>query len=218
MSEKNELQEYCVRHDLGLPVYESRNQGLQHQLEWYASVTIHKINKTVRTTTAAKSKVTAEKQAAGLMIQQLAQPVISIPQVHTVEYIYLIDLENKPCFRQKFQLNALYIGFISTSHDCCGKYANWHKCDGDDLKQMVGGTNYKLIYYIEGGVNDLVDHHMTLAVYPVVNYVMTMATTPTIVIVSGDHAGWCTRNCLEKVATWRNLTLKIINAASIEFG
>ena len=156
--------------------------------------------------------------------------------------IYLIDLENKPAFRTKTKNNCLYIGFINSIHHSLIKYNNWYKCISDDLAQEITTSkSNKLLYLIEGGTVDLVDHFMTAFVYPIVNFVQKMhsefenanASTDSIYnscivsksieqqetilhIISGDHAGWCTRACFEKVIKWRKITnIVVTNAASI---
>lgn len=97
------------------------------------------------------------------------------------------------------------------------KYSKWHKCKSDNiLKELQDSQNNRLLYLIEGGVSDLVDHFMTLLIYPVINYIKQIEILPTIIIVSGDHAAWCTKTCLEKVLKWHNIQVEsIINTITI---
>ncbi|XWV26609.1 double-stranded RNA binding motif-containing protein [Tupanvirus soda lake] len=131
--------------------------------------------------------------------------------------IYLIDLENKPSFRCKFKNNCLYIGFINSIHHSLVKYNGWHKCRSDNLlHEITLSENNKLIYLIDGGTVDLVDHFMTAFVYPVVEYIKEIDGTPSVHIISGDHAGWCTRACLEKILKWRKMNIDVNNSAVID--
>ena len=132
--------------------------------------------------------------------------------------IYLIDLENKPSFRTKIKNNCLYIGFINSIHHSLVKYKHWYKCKSDDIAKELSVTkNNKLLYLIEGGTVDLVDHFMTAFIYPLVNFIQEQQPETTVYIISGDHAGWCTRACFEKILKWKKINnIEIINAASID--
>lgn len=132
--------------------------------------------------------------------------------------IYLIDLENKPAFRCKIRDECLYLGFINSIHHSIDKYNTWHKSQTDNiLDEITTSNNNKLLYLIEGGTTDLVDHFMTVFSYPIVRYIQdNYLINVHVYIISGDHAGWCTRACLEKVFKWHNMTgIKITNSANI---
>lgn len=135
-----------------------------------------------------------------------------------IEKIYIIDLENKPSFKHKTKSNSLYIGFLSSIHHSIEKYQHWHYCELDNLEEVLEESqNNKLLYVIDGGTADLVDHFMTVFLYPVVNYIQTHNTVTTIKIISGDHAGWYTRACLEKILKWKKIfNIQINNTISIE--
>ena len=135
-----------------------------------------------------------------------------------INNIYFIDLENKPCFvRTDFKNDTLYIGFINSIHHSVVKYDDWYKCTKDDIAaEIVTSGKNRLMYLVEGGTPDLADHFMTAMLYPLVDYVQKTHITPHIRIVSGDHAGWCTRACLERILKWRNITnVEITNTATI---
>ena len=271
MSEKNTLQEYCQKNKLSMPIYHSWSKGEPHRLSWSASVTIkiHDKNITIDTIVPISSKISAEKQAARMMLDYIEneklddhnkisnltklknKTKLSIISTHKsvfsnkydtniiddidniddidivdnnndnsdfINNIYLIDLENKPCFKYTVKNNSLYIGFLNSIHHSINKYNHWHKCKTDDIaKEIEKSRNCKLLYLVDGGINDLVDHFMSLFVYPIVNYIMDKNITPVISIISGDHAGWCTRTCLEKVLKWRkNDSIEIINSGSMD--
>lgn len=135
--------------------------------------------------------------------------------------IYLIDLENKPCFKKNVEINNLYIGFINSIHHSVSKYDSWHLCKTDDInKEITSSNSNKLLYLIDGGTPDLVDHFITLFIYPLINYLWNVfkeKNFPTIVIISSDHAGWCTRICLEKVLKWHKFhDIEIENSNQIK--
>lgn len=131
--------------------------------------------------------------------------------------IYLIDLENKPIFKLKTKSNSLYIGFLNSLHHSIIKYKQWHICKSDNIiMELSSSQNNKLLYLIEGGTSNLVDHFMTCFSYPVVNYISVSNISPTIFIISGDHAGWCTRICLEEILKWKKIkNIEIKNSPSI---
>ncbi|AGF85506.1 double-stranded RNA binding motif-containing protein [Moumouvirus goulette] len=131
--------------------------------------------------------------------------------------IYLLDLENRPMHELKTNPNCIYIGFLNTIHHSVPKYNKWYRCQSDIItKELKDGQNNKLLFLIEGGVSDLVDHLMTLLIYPVVNYIKQLEIPPSIYIVSGDHAAWCTKTCLEKVLKWHDIKVEsIINTITI---
>lgn len=306
MSEKNILQEYCQLNKLALPIYQSWSEGSAHQLQWSASATITNNHKDiiVSTIVPTSSKVSAEKQAARLMLDRIKSknkpnhvksrleklsekmdekmndknknslklmsqdkiiklktksihesisdetineiyddPLILEDEINSdqsskkgesedesvnesvdvfkdkiftstvFDNIYLIDLENKPCFKHKFNKKSLYIGFINSIHHSVKKYSDWHECCNDQIE--IKNTN-KLLYLIEGGIPDLVDHFITMFIYPLIQFISNLKIKPIINIISGDHAGWCTRICLEKVLKWKNISgIEIKNIGNI---
>ena len=137
--------------------------------------------------------------------------------IYKIENIYIIDLENKPQFKldgSRYN-NCLFIGFINSTHNSLQRYTSWHICASDDIHREFT-TNNCLLYLIEGGNPDLADHFMTMFIYPLINYLDNLKTTPTINIISGDHAGWCTRICLEQALKWKNKNnIKIHNSIFI---
>ena len=133
--------------------------------------------------------------------------------------IYLIDLENKPFFKKEnnFKEGSIYIGFLNSIHHTVKKYKSWRMCQTDQLdKEIKSSTTNKLLYVVDGGTADLVDHFMTAFIYPVLKYIKDTNIKPTIYIISGDHAGWCTRTCFEKVMKWNSFQLNIINDTDIQ--
>lgn len=126
--------------------------------------------------------------------------------------IYLIDLENKPQLSAQFEDDSLYIGFIGSLHHSVSKYANWHTCNSDNIEhEVLHSNNNKLLYLIDGGTKNLVDHFITSFIYPLIYYTSSKHIKITITIVTGDNAGWCTRSCLEKIVSWRKINNIIVN-------
>lgn len=132
--------------------------------------------------------------------------------------IYFIDLENSPAFKIIADPNALYIGFINSIHHSMIKYKHWHICSSDSIESEIteSGKN-KLLYQIDGGTNDLVDHFMSTCLYPLVDFLIKYSNCQNVYIVTNDHAGWCTRSCLERILIWKKIiNVKIINASKID--
>ncbi len=71
---------------------------------------------------------------------------------------------------------------------------------------------------IDGGVTDLADHFMTSFIYPIIEFINQQNhPIKSIIIVSGDHAGWCNRYCFEKILKLKNMTnVTIENISSIK--
>ena len=226
-----------------MPKYVTQSEGQHHQLQWYSTVTIIFGDKNIdiTTTTPSNSKIASELQVASLMLTKLKSiddmdktklssditklkliPDTTKPKViiklnpTTFTCINLIDLENKPCFKKNISDHSLYIGFINSIHHSVDKYNTWHTCCTDDIKsEIVESNNNKLLYLIDGGIADLADHFMTVLTYPLVHFIKDFDQKYTINIISGDHAGWCTRACLEKVIKWNNLSNVEINNTAI---
>lgn len=133
------------------------------------------------------------------------------------ETIVLVDLENKPMFKSKCRPDVLFIGFHNTIHHSVPKYLTWHICQYSDIcMEMASSESNKLLYLIEGGVTDLVDHYMTMFTYPLGTYVKKNPKVKRICILTGDHAGFCTKGCLEKVFEWMGIKdIQIKNIGSV---
>lgn len=127
--------------------------------------------------------------------------------------IYFIDLENKPAFKYKPNDSSIFIGFINSIHNSLPKYSDWHKCQSDNIWTELLNKNRKLIYIIDGGISDLSDHFITAMLYPLVEFISKNNISCTVHIISGDHASWCTRACLEKILKWRKMDyVNVVNA------
>ena len=137
--------------------------------------------------------------------------------LNKITSIYLIDLENKPSANLKAANNCIYVGCLNSIHHSVQKYESWIKCGSDKIdKEITQSLSTKLLYLIDGGTADLVDHFMTVLVYPIVDFIQQYKLSPTINIISGDHAGWCTRACIEKILKWRSMSnVNIVNAVHI---
>lgn len=238
MSAKNKLQEYLQQNKLSLPSYTSKSAGLPHQLKWASAITISDLNIELETDNQFNSKVEAE-QAVALsalnIIKKKTNPYTksnssgsvsdsskshsNIFNISDIKNIILIDLENKPVFTQSAILNPhnLYIGFHNSVHHSLPKYSDWHRCHTDNIStELESAQSNLLLYLIEGGVLDLVDHFMTAFCYPLVTYIKTNKLIAMIYILSGDHAGFCTKACLEKTFEWMQMDkLPIRNIGSI---
>ena len=206
MSYKNILQEYCQKNKIQLPRYISQSIGLQHQLDWYTTIEFPSKNISIRTPTPSVSKILAEQSAAELLVKKLrinpdSEPEIIVPLKHPtlrVLKLYIIDLENKPCFNKEPESNQIYIGFNHALHHSIQKYSHWHLASTADIEaELARSKNNKLLYLINGGVSNLVDHFMTMFVWPITVFV-SKNPVEIIYIVSGDMASFCTKICLEK--------------------
>ena len=245
MSGKNALQEFCQQNRMDLPIYQTWSTGKANELNWFARATICYLGQTItkETDISSKTKVDAEKVVATKMLNSIKTFIGQAEsQINKIQYqaplsvlnpvaptlsckkIYLIDLENKPVFKSVFTSDALYIGFTTSQHHSMDKYETeaWHRCGSDDFISKVGKSiTNRFIYEIDGGIADVADHLMTLFIYPLVyflrnSYMFSDGIYPQIIIVTGDHAGFCTKSCLQKCLVWHNMkNIEIKNQSTI---
>ena len=207
MSYKNILQEYCQKNKIQLPRYTSQSIGLQHQLDWYTTIEFPSKNISIRTPTPSVSKILAEQSAAELLVKKLRiqsnsesenEIIVSKQTTPHILKLYIIDLENKPCFNKEPESNQIYIGFNHALHHSIQKYSHWHLASTADIEtELTRSKNNKLLYLINGGVSNLVDHFMTMFVWPITVFI-SKNPVEIVFIVSGDMASFCTKICLEK--------------------
>lgn len=211
MSAKNELQEYCQMRKISIPVYKSISFGEAHKPNWLSELYIPDMNIQLASIMPMNSKTAAEQLVAQLVLDELNRVIV---RSAVIDSIVLIDLENKPVFRQTLRANAIYIGFSSTTHNSLHKYDKWHRCDSDNIEGELMGSNL-LLYLIEGGVPDAVDHFMTAFIYPLVKYLKMNKEIKTVYVVTGDHAGFCTKACMEKVFGWKKIKIGVKCVGSV---
>jgi hypothetical protein len=186
--------------------------------------------------TYEKSKVEAEKKAADLLLQKIEKindtydaydiqnhikiiddntdikiksQILSTKSRLLYKKIYMIDLENKPQFNLNIDENVLYIGFICTTHHAVPKYNTWHICNSENImKELFISNNPKLLFTISSGVTDAVDHLMTVLIIPIINFIreINVDEETTVIIISCDKAGYCTKDCMDQVLKWNNIT------------
>ena len=201
-----------------MPIYKTRSIGVAHRLDWFATVEIPEKNIIVETAESTASKTSAEQSGAKLVLDQLqkSKPKEKIA-LNNFDSVYLIDLENRPSFNGDFSSKSLYVGFHNSVHHAIPKYKNWHQALLPDMSTEINkGQNNCLLYLIEGGVTDLVDHFMTMFVWPVSLYLKENPDIKIVYVVSGDKAGFCTKICLEKALEWNHIHgVKIKNISSI---
>lgn len=203
---KNTLQEYCQKYKRALPIYKSRCSGEHHIPEWYCKIIIFDIE--FDTEIHSMSKIASEKMVAQIVLDYLAER--NIKPEKTIEnktnIIYLIDLDNIPLFNQKLDSNNIYIGFNNSLHHSIPKYTDWYTCSSINIdKEISDSKNNKLLYTIEGGVKDLIDHFMSMFTYPLSMYLQMNKSIQTVNIVSGDNSGFCSKICLEKALEWNGV-------------
>ena len=220
MSSKNKLQEYCQKNKISLPIYSSNSRGFSNELEWFATVKIIDLHIEASTINSSNSKTIAEQKVADMVLNKLDFETNKLEKIdfNKIKSVVLIDLENKPTFKYNLTSDCLYIGFHNSIHHSLSKYTNWHICTTSNINdEIIKSNSNQLLYLIEGGVPDLVDHFMTMFTYPLIFYLESNNLIQTIYIISGDHAGFCTKACIEKAFEWnKNLNkIPIKNIGSI---
>jgi len=161
----------------------------------------------VQPTQAQKSssiKKNASMLSETLDIRNITEFNCGIDELKNIEHIYLIDLENKPSFQLIANSQSIYIGFINSIHHAVSKYNQWLKSETDSIETKIKSNN-KLLYLIEGGTKDLVDHMLTAFSYVIAEFILEHSIIPTIHLISSDHAIWCTKICMEKIFEWKKI-------------
>lgn len=209
MSHKNILQEYCQSHKLKIPKYSSTSSGPPHKSDWFATVSLELPNKNIYVTTSipCSSKIAAEQAAAEIILNQIKE-VKKVKQIKssTGSDLFIIDLENKPCFNKNPESNQHWIGFHNELHHSMSKYIDWHLAITSDIQSELSKSN-KILYTIKGGTANLVDHFMTMFVWPITFY-LSKNPINTLYIVSGDTSSFCTKKCLKKAIKMSGLNLQ----------
>lgn len=116
---------------------------------------------------------------------------------HSIQTIYLIDLENCGKIRH-YRRDGLYIGCVTFDHHSYPKWSDWTLANGMNIDEQLAGVN-KLLYVIHGGVSDLADHLMSSLALPIINFTNKYHNVGEIKVITGDHAGYCTVLILEKL-------------------
>lgn len=163
---------------------------LQGAIGFRSEVSVQLETKVLKVTGSEfSSKKESEKDAARVAY-------LALTEEDGFTSIYLVDLENVPYFSRRTSEDCLYLGFIGSTHHAVKKYTSWYQPSSRKLQKESVLSN-KLLYVIDGGCKDLVDHYLTMFVTSVVSYIRKSETNTTVYIVTGDKAGWCTAKCLE---------------------
>lgn len=119
--------------------------------------------------------------------------------------IYIIDLENiHSRTKDLTEKEAVYLGFISSTHHDVNKYSDWKKCESENFVTKFSVSNPKLLYIVEGRGKDLVNDKITELVPEIVEYIECCCSpTSTVFLVSKDHSmhtdtEWKLRKHLDK--------------------
>lgn len=187
---KNKLQEYTQKRQLPNPTYSTVAVTVNNAILFRSKANVQlETHMLVVGGSDFSSKKEAEKDAA-------REAYSTLTEVDGYTSIYLIDLENVPYFSRRTSEDCLYLGFIGSTHHAVKKYSDWYQPSSRKLIKESTLSN-KLLYVIEGGCKDLVDHYLTMFVTSVVSYIRNSGVHAVIYIVTGDKAGWCTAKCLE---------------------
>lgn len=212
------LNEYCQKNKYPPAIYKFKSIGQDHEPKWFCVINI--LDLEFVTEVPSETKMKAKEKAVKCVIdyfQEKSSNFSKKPFVISTDFreIYLIDLENVPLFNKKLSNDYLYIGFHNSINNSLLKYTDWYTCTTSDILNEMNNSN-KLLYIIEGGVKDVVDHYMSMFVWPLSLYLKTNKLIKTIYIISGDHSGYCTKACLEKCFEFNEIkNISIKNASKI---
>lgn len=194
MSWKNKLQEYCQQNHIDLPIYNVTPILSDGIIMFKATVAV---NGKVFDGSESPTKRGTESSAAEVAYK-------SITECNYYHVIYVIDLENNPYFARDYDECILYVGCISSTHNSIRKYSNWKRATNRDFLQQSKSSN-KLLYTIDGGYKDLVDHLMTLLMSSVASYVSRSKANTKVVIATSDQSGMCNKRCLKLDSEYLNV-------------
>src|SRR5205085_9257345 len=85
LSDNNILQEYCQKNKLKLTMYKCKSCGPPHNLKWFSKVRVAELDIELDTTAPANSKISAEQQAASMVLSQLKN--LTIDDVPMTDHI-----------------------------------------------------------------------------------------------------------------------------------
>lgn len=226
------LNEYCQKNKYPNPIFEFKSTGQDHQPKWFCVIKI--LDLEFVTELPSETKMKAKEKAVKCVLDYFQEESANFnknPFVISTDFreIYLIDLENVPLFNKKLSNDYLYIGFHNSMNNSLLKYTDWYKgvtplnldlrfwytCTTSDISNEINNSN-KLLYIIEGGVKDVVDHYMSMFTWPLSLYLKTNKSIETIHIISSDHSGYCTKACLEKCFEFNEIkNISIKNSSKI---
>lgn len=190
MSWKNKLQEYCQTQGCPLPAYTSVPLTNNNIIVFRSKVlfVIHGISREYYGTTCSRKK-DAEMSAAEVAYKSITNYDAKFTKLQ------VIDLENVPYHKKHFYEDVLYVGIIGSIHPALNKYSDWYRPSTRDLVKESTISN-KLLYTIEGGYKNLVDHILSMFMVSVAEYIRVTDEVVSVRIVTSDNAGLCTRSCL----------------------
>jgi hypothetical protein len=202
------------------------NQGDPHQCLWTSMLQIGEPYN-IQCSATASTKIIADqiacqkalklikKSKAKTHIQKLSPINTSSTDVTFSKNLeeqsyYLIDLESKPQFDLQVKPNCFYVGVINQIHHAIKRYSDWIPVPKEVPNKILLGQ--KSLHMIKGGIKDLVDHYLTFLSARLVDEILannTAACKVKIIIVTGDHAGDCTRVCLDTLIKAQGLDWQI---------
>lgn len=188
---KSRLQEYCQKKGYKLPLYSTVPYIDCVQAILYVSTVTVEIDDILLSNISfpCTSKREAESNAAYILYSNISQR-------NYYKTLCLIDLENVHYFSKSLKDDVLYIGFLTSNHSTLSKYDAWKSPSTKDIIEESSNTN-TLLYTIEGGEKNLVDHYLSSFVTEISSYIKKIGEKVNVYILTSDNAGWCSRRCLE---------------------
>lgn len=195
---KGKLLEYCAKNIIAPPVFSSSMMdGF-----WKCNVVFQQFD--ITTKPIPGKKIQAEQEASRLILE-LVQNQHQSHHSHQIplENVVMIDLENIPWDKSnEIPPKTLILGFTSVNHHSIGKYDDWEHLSHPN--QIETRKSDLLLFKIEGGYADLVDHFLTSFTFYLASYLKSTNQSPKVFILSKDKAAYCSESCLK----YFNLTLK----------
>lgn len=183
---KGKLLEYCSKNIIAPPVFSSSMvDGF-----WKCNVIFQQFDITTKPTPGRK--IQAEQEASRLILELIQNQ----PTKSQIETVILIDLENIPWDKSnEIPPKTLILGFHNTNHHSIGKYDEWEVLS--QPKEIETRKTDLLLFKIEGGYADLVDHFLTSFTFYLAEYIKSTGQNPRIFVLSKDKAAYCSESCLK---------------------
>jgi hypothetical protein len=229
--EKNQLQEFCQKNKLQLPIYESNriDNDQPHLPKWIASVIVNNEKFMLGVDKYENSKTLAERKVAKIAFDKINENNIICGDkktkktnesndidIQSVKYVILGDAENIKLLDMKYNENSVVIGFACQSFHMLDKYIDdkkWNIISNyiEPTKLIINKKIYKhYLFTIDDKINDLADHYLTMYASQIV--ISNIFNNATFIIVTKDHAGWCTSSVLRKL----NSKINVRNYSSLK--
>lgn len=203
---KNQLQEFCQRNQLELPIYTPTNYGTDHEPVWGCEVSIECDDRrfTVSSKDTFLKKKAAEFNIASCMLVRINNGELVHPH-YQINNIYFVDLAKSS--EIELRENSLYICFINRLHPLFSQCEDFHLCETDSIiTEFAHGENgVKLLYAYEGDLQLQTGYTIASMISPLLDFVETLGHYCVIHLIANETVSRCVHRCMETMVAQREI-------------